>query len=535
MRFLEIPSATNRLFCNISQAAVLTLLATLSLPANSNNDSLVPIYESLQYRQQQQYMKAAPAGNDQPIQVQINHEGRISSNTEAPVSMLAKKLEEQTKELSLAEKRTGQAIEKKLEQFGYNIFQRSQNTQELAKTTSVPESYRLGAGDTIIVQLYGKRNVEYNLVVTREGKLLIPELGPIPIDGLTFLEMKDLITSEFQSRVIGAKAAITMGNVRSLQVRLTGDVVAPGTYTVNGLSTLIDALLSSGGVNFSGSLRKIQLLRADNVSFEFDLYELLLRGNTAKDLMLKHNDVIFVPPIGNTVSVGGEVQRPAIYELKNETNLDQIIAMAGGLLPTASIEESHIDRIVDRKYRTLISLKDVKRRNASNRILPGDYIRIMPLDEKLDRVVMFSGHVKRPGAYELKALMRVSDLIPKQDGLLRNADLDIAILKREEVGTKRTIVHYLDLDSILQSPGTEKDILLQARDEVVIFNLEGNRSASLQTMISEMDIQATEYRPAKTVSGIRSCSFSRALSSPGSNHYCRLTQANRGIATRHRS
>ena len=488
--------------CSIAYI-VCAAASVVGTPAFAASDSMEPIFETLQYQQKQDYLKAAPSGNDEPPGNAITSVAISDQAVSEVASSLERLAEIRTGELTLNDASQTQALDQELSQFGYEIFNRGDLTQ-LVDHVLVPSDYEIGPGDTIVVQLYGKRNVEYQLVVTREGKLLIPEFGPLAVAGLSFIEVRNLIVEGFDTRVIGAKSVVTMGDIRSMQVRLTGDVEAPGIYVVNGLATLVDALLASGGIKLSGSLRDIQLMRKGRLFQRLDLYDLLLSGDTQSDVSLRHNDVIFVPPIGDVVTVGGEVQRPAIYELAGRSSLQKVLAMAGGLLPTASMENSYIERIVTNEYRTLVNLSDLKQGQKGQRvenvaILAGDYLRVMPVDNHLDQVVMLSGHLKRPGGYQFHAGMRVSDLIPSPDALLRNADLDFALLKREALGTRRAEVHFLNLYSILRYPRFDTDLLLQPRDEVFLFNLDGNRAASLQGVIRELDIQATAYQAAPTI------------------------------------
>lgn len=476
--------------------AITCCLASVSL--QGAQDGFEPILDSLQYRQKQAHLSAAPSGQDEPLETKVTPVFVSDAAVRTVASSLEKVAEVRTQELTLEESRQTQALDQELQQFGYELFQRGMRAEDLDHV-SVPADYEIGPGDTLVVQLYGKRNVEYTLVVTREGKLLIPEFGPMTVAGLTFAEVRELIIEGFSSRVIGAKTAVTMGGVRSLQVRLSGDVNVPGIYAVNGLATLVDALLASGGVKPSGTLRNIQLVRQGKLVRSFDLYDLLLRGDTSEDISLKHNDVIFVPPIGDVVYVGGEVQRPAIYELDGTTTLAEVLEMAGGTLPTASIAASYIERIVTNSYRTLVNLSEVH--DAEGLLLaPSDYVRVMPVDDKLDQIVLLSGHVKRPGGYQFTPGMTVSQLLGGSDTLLRNADLDFALLKREARGTKRTYVEYLQLDEILRFPGSEADLMLQPRDELIVFDLGNNRSQQLARVRREMEIQATPYAPAAVVS-----------------------------------
>lgn len=485
------------------------LVMSLLLPVSftvAASDAFDPIRETLQYRQKKGYMDAAPSGQDKPLEQVIVDTLSEGLPVEIQPSALERTAAQKSGELTLQVERQGQALDGTLEQFGYNIFEQAGKIAAVGNL-AVPGDYRVGSGDTLIVQLYGKRNVEYQLVVTREGKLLIPDFGPVTVGGLTFDEARGLIVSGFESRVIGAKAVVTMGELRTIQVRITGEVNAPGAYALSGLSTLMDLLFVSGGVNQSGSLRNISVMRDGQRVALFDLYDLLTRGDASGDIVLQHNDVIFVPPIGDVVYVGGEVQRPAIYELSGETRIKRILELAGGLLPTASLADSHLERIVNGQYRTLISLGVESGFGENLRISAGDFIRIMPLDSKLDYVVMLSGHVKRPGAYQLKPAMRVSELIPSAEVLLRNADLDVALLKREDAISKRTLVQYLDLAEILRSPGSEADLQLQPRDQVFAFSLAPGRSDALGSVLSEVSIQATEYRPASIVSVIGHARF----------------------------
>ena len=271
-----------------------------------------------------------------------------------------------------------------------------------------------------------------------------------------------------------------MNQLSTIQIRITGEVSKPGAYTVGGLSTMVDALLSTGGVKPSGSLRKIQLLRAGQVVSNLDLYDLLIRGETSSDKSLQHNDVIFVPPLGPTISVSGEVQRPAIFEIKNEKELMDAIELAGGLLPTASLNDSHIERIENRRYRTLVDFDSVENEATikSTNIQSGDVVRILPVSDKMENIVLLSGHVVRPGGYQFEAKDRVSDLIADGRQILPNTDLDFALLIREENGTRRKLVNFLNLAKIIAQPGGADDLELRPRDELQILSLNPDREKS---------------------------------------------------------
>ena len=404
----------------------------LAAPQGQAKDKYVPFVESLAVAQKRTYVASAPSGQDlpletasQPLSVPVD-----ALQTVDETSRLEQLAEEKSGPLTLAETQQDQILPSDLEQFGYDIFTSVASTFAPVEGIPVPQNYVIGPGDNLIVQLYGKRNVEYKLVVTRDGNILVPEYGPVKVAGLNFDEAEKLITDGFERRVIGARAVVTMGQLRTIQIRLAGDVVQPGIYTVGGLSTLIDALLTTGGVRNTGSLRNIQLIRGGKRIASLDLYDLLLRGSSGEDVYLAHNDTIFVPALGPVVYVGGEVQRPAIYELRGETTVGQVVDMAGGLLPTASLSDSHIERIQGNGSRTLVDFSNggsdgqVRKVRMQN----GDMLRVLELEDQLDDVVLLSGHVERPGGYQFRSGMRVSHLLGSTDALLPGADIDFLLI-----------------------------------------------------------------------------------------------------------
>lgn len=462
-------------------------------------DSYLPYIESLDVEQKRAYVQAAPNGQDEPSPVPV--EIHVSNTTVKPEvdSLLEQRAGEQQGLLTLEETQQSQVLASDLEQFGYDIFNRPTSP---FSAIQVPVNYRIGPGDNIIVQLFGKRNVEYKLVVTRDGDILVPEYGPMKVAGLTFDEVEKLIIEGFEDRVIGAKAAVTMGKLRTIQIRLAGDVTQPGIHTIGGLSSLTDALLMTGGVKHTGSLRKIELIRHGKRVARLDLYNLLQRGLSHNQFYLAHNDTIFVPPIGDIIYVGGEVQRPAIYELKNEKTVGQIINMAGGLLPTASLEHSLIERIQDKGTRTLIDFsasRTSKKSITKTSIRNGDFLRILPLEDQLEDVIMLSGHVKRPGGYQFHSGMTLSDVLPSVEKMLPGADVDFMLIKRDQKNTLRTEVIYAAPFDFMASPDSAKDIALQARDQLYVFNLGNNRERSVANIVQELEVQSSDKRPARVI------------------------------------
>ena len=208
--------------------------------------------------------------------------------------------------------------------FGYDLFEGSPSTFAPVKDIQVPLDYAVGPGDTLNVQIYGTETASYTFTVGRDGRINFPKLGPISVSG-TFDAARREIEQRVARQLIGTQASVTMADLRSIRVFVLGEAQKPGSYTVSGLSTMTNALFVSGGVKKIGSLRNIQLKRNGRVVSDLDLYDLLLHGDTSADRQLMPGDVIFIPPIGPTVTVYGQVRRPAVYELRSEKTMSQIV------------------------------------------------------------------------------------------------------------------------------------------------------------------------------------------------------------------
>jgi polysaccharide export outer membrane protein len=317
-----------------------------------------------------------------------------------------------------------------LELFGSDLFSQVPTTFAPATDISVPADYVLGPGDTISVQLYGSNNQQFDLPVTRDGTILVPGIGPVSVAGMTFQEMRDRFMQRINEQMIGVRATITLGELRSIRVFVMGDANVPGSYTVSGLSTMTNALFSSGGIRRNGSLRKVALERNGVEVGRLDLYAMLLRGDTRGDQRVESGDVIFVPPIGRTVGVEGEVGRPAIYELKDETSVGQVIGLAGGLLPTAYARAAHIERIGGGSIRTVIDVDLTSPSGLQTQVMTGDVIHVRPVLEEATETVALSGHVLDAREYQWHAGMRVTDLISSVEMLKPGADLHYVLIRR---------------------------------------------------------------------------------------------------------
>ncbi|MCF6218684.1 MAG: SLBB domain-containing protein [Gammaproteobacteria bacterium] len=391
------------------------------------------------------------------------------------------------------------AAENKTPHFGYDVFRGSPSAFAPAADIPVPSDYIIGPGDEIYIQIFGKENADYSLIVSRDGSLNFPRVGVISVAGLSFDEVKKQLTQRIKKQFIGVQSHISMGTLRSIRIFVMGNVKHAGSYTVSALSTLTNALFNSGGVTPLGSLRRIELKRRGEVISEFDLYDLLMRGDTRADRRLQPGDVIFVPPIGDVVKIEGAVIRPAIYELKGRQTIADVLAFAGGMLPTAYPQASRIIRIDEANERRLLDIDLSNKKATHQQILAGDSITVSSVLDKIENTVLLRGHVERPARYQWFEGMRVSDLIPSIDDLKPQADLQYALIRRETGSERHIMILHVSLGDILRSPNSEKNIEIFERDMLMVFGLYGKRNEMLKPLVEQLRNQGRPDAPEKIV------------------------------------
>lgn len=357
-----------------------------------------------------------------------------------------------------------------LQQFGYDLFATQPSSFAPVTDVPVPPEYVLGPGDEIKVQLFGKDNKDLVLAIDREGSVAFPQVGPITLAGLSFAQAKTLLSEMIAQKMIGNTASITMGQLRSIRIFALGDVFRPGSYTVSGLATLSHALFSSGGVKKMGSLRNIQLKRNGQPVVTLDLYDFLLRGDTSKDSRLLPGDVVFVPPLVRTISIAGQVSRPAIYEIKNEKTVKDVLKVAGGLMPNAYLDRALIERLDGKGAKKIVNISLVGKGLLAP-IQNGDVIKVFSGSEFETNQVLLIGNVKRPGTHAWEKDMRVSSVIRSMDDLLPESFTDYGIIERESPGNREPMLVRFRLGDVLaqSDKNSESNLLLQPRDKVYVF------------------------------------------------------------------
>lgn len=387
-----------------------------------------------------------------------------------------------------------------LKPYGYDLFA-GETPSTFAPITEVPvpAEYIVGPGDELIVQLYGNQNRTLRLMVTRDGSVNFPELGPISVAGQRFSSVQSALTERVAKQMIGVSASVAMGDIRSVSVFVLGEANHPGSYTVSSLATITSAIYAAGGVRPIGSLRDVQLKRQGTVVRRLDLYDLLIRGDTRDDAKLLPGDVIFIPPVGPTVAVDGEVHRPAIYELKPGARADEVINLSGGLTPEADPRTASLSRIDSAKRRVVVNVDLTSSEGRAQPVGNGDVLRIARLRPTLDSGVLVSGHVYQPGVIAYRSGLRLSDAIRSLDDLQPNADTHYVLIRRELPPGQRISVLSADLAAALRTPQSEADVLLMPRDQLTIFDLQSGRDGVIAPLLRDLRLQSSAAHPTESV------------------------------------
>ena len=381
--------------------------------------------------------------------------------------------------------------ESSLKPFGYDLFATAPTTYTPVGSIPVSGDYLLGPGDTLDILFYGKINNAFSLRINREGFVDFPELGPVGLAGLTYAEAKEMLQSRISAQIIGTQVSISMGTLRSMQIFVLGEAFKPGAYTVSSLSTILHALVSSGGVSDIGSLRNIQLKRKGKIIAILDLYDLLLSGDTSKDVRVQAADVIYIPTVGDQVSVEGEVLRPAIYELKGGESVEDLVGLAGDLGPKAFAESSRLERINDDGFMTVMDLSLKQSTDRAIALQAGDHLIIDAITDYKKDIVSLTGAVRHEGDFSWREGIRVSDIIPNRDKLNPDSDLDLSLLIREVDKSSYIEVLTFSLENIFQDTSGRDNIELESRDQIVVLPDYQDRADALAPFIDNLKRQAS--------------------------------------------
>jgi protein involved in polysaccharide export with SLBB domain len=371
-----------------------------------------------------------------------------------------------------------QASSKQLptQRFGLDVL-RNQDTDQNDFPIDLPAGpdYMVGPGDGLAIDLWGGVAQRISRTVDRQGRISLPESGPILVSGHTLAEVQQTVQRVLRANYRDVSADVSLSRLRSVRVYVVGDVLQPGAYDISSLSTPLNALLAAGGISDNGSLRTIKHFRGDKLVEEVDAYDLLLHGVRSEMAHLENGDTLLVAPTGPQVTIEGMVRRPAIYELRNEKTLADALDLAGGILPAAALQHIEVQRLVAHEKRTMLTLDisatsdadSITKQLAAFKIQDGDQIHIFPIAPYNESAIYLQGHVLRPGRYSYSDGMKVSDLIRSYADLLPEPAGHYAEIVRLNSPDYRPTVESFDLASALADPATAPK--LQAHDTVRVF------------------------------------------------------------------
>lgn len=301
--------------------------------------------------------------------------------------------------------------------YGENLFRYVPSTFAPLDLTPVPPNYVLGPGDELRVRVWGQVNFRANVGVDRSGEIYLPQIGPVHVAGLPFSDLDTHLRQAIARVYRNFDLTADVGQIRSIQVYVSGQARRPGVYTVSALSTLVDALFASGGPSAAGSLRSIEVRRAGKAVTDFDLYDLLIHGDKSKDVSLESGDVIFIPPVGPEAAITGSVKSPSIYELREGETLGDLIADAGGASVVADQARISMERIDDHRDRATMEVA-WNPSGLATVARDGDLVRVFSIVPMYQKTVTLRGNTANQGRFAWHPGMKVSDLIPDKESLI---------------------------------------------------------------------------------------------------------------------
>jgi len=362
-------------------------------------------------------------------------------------------------------------------------------------TIPVSDDYILGPGDKLIINLWGNIQQKFDLDIDGEGKIILPQAGPLYLWGVKFVDAKKMIEENLYKFYTNFQINVSMGKLRSIKVFILGEAKNPGAYTASSLSTVFDILYQAAGPSKIGSLRRIKLTRANKSEEMIDFYAYLLQGDKSQDSKLDAGDSIFIPPIGGVVGVAGNVKRPAIYELKgNSISMSELLETAGGISAVGYLQRIQVERIKDHQRKVVFDLEfentQTLKNSASNIMLQdGDLVLISAVTPIRHNYVSVAGSIQRPGDYELKPDMKLKDLIDEAEGVIPGAYLERAELSRFRDDKTREVIP-VNLSRLLSKDESE-NIELKEWDRIYVFT----KSEVIPTFF--VRIEGAVYKPGE--------------------------------------
>ena len=461
---------------------VLMLGSTPSLMAQGMSDQQVLEYvkEGIKQGKEQKQMAAELARKgvtkEQAIRVKELYEKQNNVNTSNATgtdineSRLREEMKENTSDM-LEDHPTAQDLSREDQVFGRNIFNTRNLTFEPSVNLATPSNYRLGPGDEVIIDIWGASQNTIRQAISPDGTINIQKIGPVYLSGLTVSEANDYLKKSLNKIYNGLNNAtdpssdirLTLGNIRTIQINVMGEVVQPGTYALSAFSTVFHALYRAGGVSDIGSLRNVQLVRNGKKLTTIDVYEFIMKGNTQDDIRLQEGDVVIVPAYDVLVKISGKVKRPMRFEMKKDEPLSTLIKYAGGFDADAYTRSLRVVRQNGEEYE-VNTVKDID--YSVYKMRNGDVVTAEAILNRFTNKLEVRGAVYRPGIYQLSGTLNtVRELVNEAQGLTGDAFLNRSVLYRQH-DDLTTEVLPVDIKSIMD--GTSPNIALQKNDILYI-------------------------------------------------------------------
>ena len=368
------------------------------------------------------------------------------------------------------------AKQRPAERFGMEVF-RNEDSDLGDFPIDLPAGpdYIVGPGDGLSIDLWGGVSQRMTRTVDRQGRISLPESGPVLVSGQTLAEVQQTVQKVLRGNYRDVSADVSLSRLKTVRVYVVGDVAQPGAYDISSLSTPLNALFEAGGISDRGSLRTIKHFRGNKLVEEVDAYDLLLHGVRSEMAHLESGDSLLVAPIGPQVTIEGMVRRPAIYELRNEKTLADALDLAGGILPAAALQHIEVQRLVAHEKRTMLTLDisassdpdSIAKQLSAFKIQDGDQIHIFPIAPYNESAIYLQGHVLRPGRYSYSDDMKVTDLLRSYSDLLPEPAAHYAEIVRLNPPDFHPSVESFDLAAALANPATAPK--LQAHDTIRVF------------------------------------------------------------------
>ncbi|MBI4208574.1 MAG: SLBB domain-containing protein [Deltaproteobacteria bacterium] len=359
-------------------------------------------------------------------------------------------------------------LRKGLRQFGYDLFRQKRSTFTPESESPVGPDYIIGPGDELTVTLWGIVEGIFQLKVSPEGEVTLPKVGVVSVAGIRYGELESYLKEQLSRYYKDFNIRVTLQDIHRIQIYVVGEVQKPGRHSVSSLSTAFHALFIAGGPTKDGSLRSIQVKRNGQVIQQIDLYDLILKGDARQDIRLQNGDTVFVPLIQRVVAIAGEVYRPAIYEVKEDAILNELMEMAGGGLASSSNARIQIERFEGNERKTV---QDVRMNGemATTRLSDLDLVKVYPIYPKVWGKVSLEGTIRYPGEYAYSTGMRISDLLTADQILPETFMGRAEIIRLSEDSLKAEVIQFNPAE-IMAHLDPEKDWLLEPQDRLSFYS-----------------------------------------------------------------